>query len=143
MIFSKATIYGIRAMARLAAQPAGSSCGLREIAEAEHLPPDYLRKVLGELRRHHLIRTARGIHGGYALAGNPQHVTLWDVFQLLEQEPELESCLLGHDHCDADCPLYDDWQPVRDKLIALLKNKTISQLAENSHHLRSLPGAET
>lgn len=129
MIFSKATIYGIRALARLAAQPVGSCCGLREIAAAEHLPPDYLRKVLGELRRHHLIRTTRGIHGGYALAGNPNHTTLWDVYQLFE--PELESCLLGHERCEAqsDCPLYEDWQQVRGKLMALLQNKTISQLA--------------
>ncbi|MBL8206653.1 MAG: Rrf2 family transcriptional regulator [Blastocatellia bacterium] len=142
MIFSKATIYGIRAMTRLATQPVGSSCGLREIATAEQIPPDYLRKVLSELRRHHLIRAARGIHGGYALAGNPNQVTLWDVFRVLEPEPELESCLLGHDGCDAqsDCPLYEDWQQVREKLLALLKNKTISQLAENSHHPHSLPG---
>lgn len=145
MIFSKATMYGIRALTRLATQPVGSTCGLREIATAEQIPPDYLRKVLGELRRHHLIRAARGIHGGYTLAGDPHNVTLWDVFRLLEPEPELETCILGHDHCEsqADCPLYEDWQPVRDQLMALLKNKTISQLAENSHHSRSIPGNGT
>jgi hypothetical protein len=46
MIFSKATGYGIRALAYLASHSETGLCGLQEIAEHEHIPPVYLRKVL-------------------------------------------------------------------------------------------------
>lgn len=131
MIFAKATGYGIRALAYLAQQPQDRLCGLREIAEHEQIPPIYLRKVLGELRRHRLIRTVKGIHGGYKLARSPQSITLWDVFQLLEPEPELELCILGRTFCDPEacCSLHSDWQRIRDDLVEVLKKKTISLVA--------------
>ncbi|HMX29573.1 MAG TPA: Rrf2 family transcriptional regulator [Blastocatellia bacterium] len=68
MIFSKATGYGIRALAYLAKHAGENPCGLREIAEAEQIPPLYLSKVLGDLRRQRLVRSTKGIHGGYVLA---------------------------------------------------------------------------
>jgi Rrf2 family protein len=131
MFFSKATGYGIRALAYLANHANGRACGLREIAEAEHIPPLYLSKLLGELRRHRFIRSSKGIHGGYELVRPPQTITLWEVFQLLEPDPDLDSCILGHGGCnpEAACPLHEDWQKLRQELVGLLQSKTISQLA--------------
>ena len=134
MIFSKATGYGIRALAYLANQNVGHPCGLREIAEAEQIPPVYLRKILGELRRHRLVRSSKGIHGGYELASSPQAITLWDVFRLLEPDPDLDLCILGHGTCNlgACCPLHEDWQPMRQEIVKLLQTKTISEIAASA-----------
>ena len=76
MIFSKATGYGIRALAYLAKHAGENPCGLREIAEAEQIPPLYLSKVLGDLRRQRLVRSTKGIHGGCVLAQQPQEISL-------------------------------------------------------------------
>lgn len=131
MIFSKATGYGIRALAYLAKHPESGLCGLQEIAEHEHIPPVYLRKVLGELRRHRLLRSVKGIHGGYELARPPQTITLWEVFRVLEPDPYLDACILGCGQCDPEssCALHEDWQEVRKDLVSLLETKTISEVA--------------
>lgn len=131
MIFSKATGYGIRALAYLARNPAAGLCGLQEIARQEHIPPVYLRKVLGELRRHRLLHSVKGIHGGYELARPAQSITLWDVFRVLEPDPYLDSCILGQGQCnhESSCPLHDDWQRVRNELVGLMQTKTISEVA--------------
>lgn len=131
MVFSKATSYGIRALAYLARQAEPKPCGLREIAEAEQIPPLYLGKLLGELRRHRLIHSTKGIHGGYALAKAPEAISLWEVFRVLDADPELDECILGHGVCDpeAACPLHEEWQDVRKRLVGLLQSKTIAQLA--------------
>lgn len=136
MVFSKTTGYGIRALVYLATQAEGRLCGLREIAEAEQIPPLYLRKLLGELRRHRLLRSAKGIHGGYGLARSPHAITLWDVFRLLEPEPDLEMCILGHALCrpESGCALRAELQRVRQELVALLQSRTISQIAATVHH---------
>jgi len=134
MIFSKATGYGIRALAYLAKHPNTGLCGLQEIAEHERIPPVYLRKVLGELRRHRLLRSVKGIHGGYELARPPQTITLWEVFRVLEPDPYLDACILGRGQCDseASCALHEDWQQVRSGLVGLMQTKTISEVAASA-----------
>jgi Rrf2 family protein len=132
MLFSKTTGYGIRALAYLAGQPAGRLCGLQEIAVAEHIPPVYLRKVLGELRRRRLLRSVKGIHGGYELFRPAETITLWEVFRTLEPDPYLDSCILGHGPCDPDaaCALHADWSRVRRELTRLLRERTIAEMAD-------------
>jgi Rrf2 family protein len=133
MIFSKATGYGIRALAYLASHPDSGLCGLQEIAEHEHIPPVYLRKLLGELRRHRLLNSVKGIHGGYELARPPENITLWEVFRVLEPDPYLDACILGRGQCnhEASCALHDDWQKVKNDLVGLMQTKTISEVAAN------------
>ena len=106
MILSKATGYGIRALAYMASQPEHGLFGLQEIAEHEDIPPAYLRKVLGELRRHRLLRSTKGIHGGYGLGRAPEAITLWEVFSVLEADPYMDVCM-----------------------VALLQNRTIAEAA--------------
>jgi Rrf2 family protein len=131
MIFSKTTGYGIRAISYLAGRTEKGPCGLKEIADHENIPPVYLRKVLGELRRHRVLRSVKGIHGGYELARAPQNITLWDVFQVLEPDPFWDACILGRGFCDAGspCALHNGWLKTRQELTDLLQNKTIADLA--------------
>ena len=133
MIFSKTTAYGIRALAYLANHQDGP-CGLQQIVEHEKVPPLYLRKVLGELRRHRLLRSSKGIHGGYELARPPETITLWDVFRILEPDPYLDVCILGQGQCNHEplCALHEDWQRVRRDLVGLLQSKTISEVAAST-----------
>lgn len=130
MIFSKATSYGIRALAYIASQPE-RLCGVQEIANHEGIPPAYLRKILGELRRHRLLRSVKGIHGGYELGRAPEAITLWEVFKVLEPDPYMDTCILGNKDCapDSSCAFHDDWSRVRKDLVSLLETRTISEAA--------------
>ncbi len=131
MVFSKATGYGIRALAYLARHSGERPCGLREIAEAEQIPALYLSKLLSDLRRQRLIRSTKGIHGGYELARRPEEITLWEVFKILEPDPHLDICILGRDECDleTDCALHPEWGEMRRELIEFFQNKTIRHIA--------------
>lgn len=131
MIFSKATGYGIRALAYMASQPDNRLCGLQEIAEHENIPPAYLRKVLGELRRHRFLRSVKGIHGGYELGRAPEEITLWDVFSVVEPDPYMDMCILGNKICapECSCAFHDDWQRVRKEIVDLLQERTIAEAA--------------
>ena len=133
MLFSKTTGYGIRALVYLAGQPAGRLCRLQEVAESERIPPLYLRKVLGELRRRRLLRSVKGIHGGYELSRPAETITLWEIFRVLEPDPYLDACILGHGPCnpDASCALHADWSKLRRELTRLLQNKTIGEMADS------------
>lgn len=140
MIFSKTTSYGIRALAYIASQPEHRLCGLQEIADHEAIPPAYLRKILGELRRHRLLRSVKGIHGGYELGRSADAITLWDVFKVLEPDPYMDTCLLGNRICtpESSCAFHADWQRVQRELVALLETRTISEAAAEVSKPRSV-----
>ena len=89
----------------------------------------FLRKILGELRRHRLLRSVKGIHGGYELNRPPDMITLWDIVQSLEPDPDFEACVLGRGPCNSvpTCPFHDDWQKVRQAWVTMLKSRTISE----------------
>lgn len=133
MILSKTTGYGVKALAYLAGKDDAMVCGLQEIAETESIPPIYLRKVLGELRRHRLLRSIKGVHGGYALSRRPETITVWEVNQILAPDPYFDECILGLGLCKpADaCVLHEKWQEIRRDYIALLENTTIAQIADS------------
>ncbi len=133
MILSKTTGYGVMALAYLAGKEASMVCGLQEIAETECIPPIYLRKILGELRRHRLLRSIKGIHGGYSLARGPETISVWEVNRILAPDPYLDECLLGFELCKtADaCVLHDRWQRIRKDYVELLETTTIAQIARS------------
>jgi Rrf2 family protein len=149
MSFSKTMVYGLRALAYLArARHRGEGLrGLQEIANSEKIPPVYLGKVMNELRRHRLLRSVKGVHGGYELARSPETITLWEVFQVLEPDPYLDRCVMGYGDCNQSgtCALHQDWQIVRGALVKLLQDKTISEIAagpDQSFALLRLPDTE-
>ena len=115
----------------MASQPDNRLCGLQEIAEHENIPPAFLRKVLGELRRHRFLRSVKGIHGGYELGHAPEKITLWDVFSVVEPDPYMDTCILGNKICEPECScaFHDDWQRVRKGIVDLLQERTIAEAA--------------
>ena len=130
MVFSKATEYGIRALAYMARQDSEHLCVLSEIAAGENIPPIYLRKLLGELRRKRIVNSVKGIHGGYLLARDPRDVTLWEIFALLDSNPYLDECVLCHsDNHRRKCVFCSDWNRIGSELIGVLKKRTIADLA--------------
>jgi len=135
MLLSKTTGYGVQSLAYLARQPESRRCGLQEIAVSESVPPVFLRKILGELRRHRLVSSVKGIHGGYALARPAAEITLWDVFSILEPDPYLDRCALSYTPCSetAPCVLCPMWQRHRQEFFDALKATTIASVAEGRH----------
>ncbi len=69
-------------MARFHAK--GELAHIEEMAEHEAVPPNYLVQILGELREGGLITSRRGKQGGYALARNPELISLYDIVVLVE-----------------------------------------------------------
>lgn len=122
-------------MAYIAGRSPAQLCGLQEIAEQEHIPTAYLGKVLGNLRKHHLLRSEKGIHGGYELALPANEISIWDICTILEPDVVGMECILGLEKCgnDPDCALHESWIPLRDGLIDLLKTKTIDQISDLGH----------
>ncbi|MDP0499708.1 MAG: Rrf2 family transcriptional regulator [Verrucomicrobiota bacterium JB022] len=59
---------------------------IEDLAQAEHIPQNYLVQILNELRNAGLIVSKRGKQGGYALARAPREISLYDIVCAVEGE---------------------------------------------------------
>jgi len=132
MLYSKTAKYAVLALAEVAARDTSDLIATRQIAEATSAPYPLLAKVMNQLQRAGLIKTARGKRGGVELARAASGLTLLDVVVALDGQAILHDCPLDLNPCDcADpCPLHPIWKPARDAVVSFLRNTTIQDVAD-------------
>jgi len=104
--FSQRFSYGIHALAYMATKPAGERTTLPELATWmctlwPGASNTYLSNVVQRMARGQLLRSHRGITGGYTLARAATDITLRDAVELLEGI-DLERCGLS---LQQECPV--------------------------------------
>ncbi len=104
-MFSQTVEYALRAVVYLADQ--GAARTTPQIAEVTKVPAPYLAKVLQSLSREGIVRSQRGLRGGFQLARAPADLTIWDVVQSVEPIERIRTCPLElHSHRTNLCPLH-------------------------------------
>jgi Rrf2 family transcriptional regulator, iron-sulfur cluster assembly transcription factor len=133
MIYSKSTQYAIRALMRLAVQPSGQLCRLEEIARKEEIPRHFLAKILQRLVHKRLVRSVKGIRGGFALARPAEKITLYLIADAMEDlSVSIDDCIFGNKICGEDqpCPLHEPWAKLRDQQLQFLQSIRIADLVK-------------
>ncbi len=85
------TDFALRALMRLAGEP-HRSFSTSEIADEFGISRNHLAKVVRDLADSGFITTQRGVGGGFALARQPQAITLGAVVRALEGTSALVEC---------------------------------------------------
>lgn len=131
VMFSRSAEYAIRAMTFLAAQPPGKLSGAREISQAENIPMPFLWKILNNLTRLKMIRSFKGVRGGYELARRAQEITVSDIIQATDNIHVVQNCVLGLAECNEanPCPLHPLWKEIKTKLADMLEENTLADMA--------------
>ncbi|NJK59399.1 MAG: Rrf2 family transcriptional regulator [Oscillatoriales cyanobacterium SM2_1_8] len=73
--------YSVQAMLDLALQGRDRPVSVAEMAQRQQIPAPLLEKLLIELRRAGLVRSRRGVHGGYLLNRPPRQISLSEILQ--------------------------------------------------------------
>jgi Rrf2 family iron-sulfur cluster assembly transcriptional regulator len=131
--------YAARALLSLALHGNERPTSVKEIAERTRLPQPYLEQILLAVKGAGLVRSKRGVGGGYVLARPPAQITLADIVAAVEG-PQLP--LAEHpDHCEGHCILQEVWVCVSDETRRYLEQVTLAQLVERT--IVGHPGAVT
>jgi Rrf2 family protein len=123
--------YALRATIELAASGDGPVKGER-IAQAQEIPLKFLENILGDLRHAGIVRSQRGVEGGYWLARPPADVTVAEVVRAVEG-PIANVRGVGPEQVEyagSAERLREVWIAVRANLRAVLEHVTIADLAE-------------
>lgn len=122
--------YAARALLSLALHGSDQPTSVKEIAERTNLPQPYLEQILLTAKGAGLVRSKRGVGGGYVLARAPEEITLADIVGAVEG-PSLP--LAGHpDHCEGHCVLQEVWACVEEETRRQLEKVTLADLVQRT-----------
>jgi Rrf2 family protein len=121
--------YAIRAAVELAAVGDGPVKGER-VAQAQEIPLKFLENILAELRHAGLVRSQRGVEGGYWLARPPEEITLAEIVAAVDGPIVMD--MAERDHQEGHCVLQDVWVEVSETMRELLEGYTLAHLVKRA-----------
>ena len=92
-MISQTAEYALRAIVCLAQNPEKPQTTV-EIAKVTKVPEHYLSKVLHALTKGEIIRSQRGLHGGYILSHAVDQLPLLDIINAVDPIKQIVSCPL-------------------------------------------------
>ena len=125
--------YACRALLSLALNGEGEPTSVRDIAERTGLPQPYLEQILLALKGAGLVRSKRGVGGGYILARDPAEIRLADIVSAVDGPITLGD--FGQPHqdgaCDHEgqCVLLEIWDQAGARMRDYLGSYTLAAVA--------------
>ena len=123
--------YGLRAMVYLATCR-DEVCPLKRISKKEGISFDYLEKIISRLEKAGLVKSKKGVRGGYFLARPPEKIRISEIMKVLEGEMVLVKCITGMKKyicpLEKKCLARNLWKKIQSSLNTTLKSITLTDL---------------
>ena len=129
---TKKADYGLMALKYLAEHPHAAAVSAKDIAEAYHIPPQLLAKILQRLAKVGLVRSTAGTNGGYALVRGAYDITVFEVIRAVDGPLFLTACSSGPRPCDLhdSCTIKEPMARVNESITELLEGIRIGDLMD-------------
>jgi len=127
---STRTRYGVRALVDIAQYSTKSPVLLKDVAQRQAVSEDYLEHILIPLKAAGLIKTIRGIKGGFTISKPPAQIRLDEVVLILEKKVALVECVntpTVYPRSDI-CATHILWQEITEAITKVLKSTTLLDL---------------
>ncbi len=132
MQITRAGEYAVLGVTYLARKGVDHVVMMEEICEAEKIPKSFLAKIFQTLSRAGIVRSQRGVHGGFKLTRDPASVTLLEVLEAIEGKIAFQRCLEEPVEChkhDA-CTLCDVFTEAQYRVKEIFQNTTLMDLTK-------------
>jgi Rrf2 family iron-sulfur cluster assembly transcriptional regulator len=129
--------YASRALLSLALRvDSGEPTSVRDIAERTGLPQPYLEQILLALKGAGLVRSKRGVGGGYVLARTAEEITLGQIVSAVDGPIVVGDFGQPHENgaCDHEgqCVLLEVWAEVGEHMREHLDSFTLADMVKRA-----------
>ncbi|MEJ0000404.1 MAG: Rrf2 family transcriptional regulator [Verrucomicrobiota bacterium] len=151
MRLSKKGEYAVRALIEIgfeAKQRPNSLIQISTVAQRTNIPEKFLEQILLALRNGGILKSKRGVEGGYSLAKPAEEITLGEVIRLLDGPLAPISCvsMTAYEPCscpdEESCGLHIAMKQVRDAIAAILDNYKLSRVIQEVQKHRATKKTE-
>lgn len=128
--------YASRALLSLALRGESVPTSVRDIAERTGLPQPYLEQILLALKGAGLVRSKRGVGGGYVLARSPAEITLGQIVSAVDGPIMVGDFGQPHENgaCrhEGQCVLLAVWAEVGEHMRQHLDSFTLADMMDRA-----------
>ncbi|MFQ5443425.1 MAG: Rrf2 family transcriptional regulator [Nitrospinales bacterium] len=111
----------------------------QQIAKVTKVPVSYLSKVLQALARAKIVRSQRGLHGGFVLARPANELSLLEIINAVDPIHRIERCPLDlEQHGTNLCSLHKRLNDSIMMIEKVFKESTIADLLSDSNPSKPL-----
>jgi Rrf2 family protein len=127
--------YGIRSVLYLARQPHAKISFVNEISEEYKIPRSFLAKILQKLVKAKIVRSYRGVKGGFSLAKQARDISMFDVIEAIEGKMSLNICVTDKKKCNFSkhCPVNPVWCSIQARFSDMLRKMNFEELARQKN----------
>jgi Rrf2 family protein len=130
MQFTKAEDYGLHGIIYLAEQPPGKITPLSEISEAQQVPEKFLAKIFQSLSKAGLVKSHRGVKGGFSLARPADQMRIKEVLESIQGPYYISKCLADADSCTRaeTCSVRKLLQLTQDRILEVFEGHSVADI---------------
>lgn len=99
-------LYGLRAIIYLALNKDEWPISLSDISKNQNIPLRYVEQIFIKLRRGNVVKSVRGVKGGYILTDNYKDLSLLDIVEICDSKIFPIWCL--NPESKKKCPIVED-----------------------------------
>lgn len=129
MYVTREADYGVRCVLYLA-RKAQEISSVNEIAKAMHIPKSFLAKIVQRLVKAGVVKSVRGISGGFSLAKKPENISILDVVKAIQGNAAINRCAIDKKMCrlSKTCSVHPIWVEIRQMVENKLREYNFEKL---------------
>ena len=122
--------YGLRILMDLALHQSDKPRLIRDIAKSQQISEKYISRLVIALRKAGMIRSVRGVNGGFHLAMKPEDITLLDVIEVMEGPLSIVDCVSAPKKCklSPNCAPREVWCKLNGDIRDLMRKTSLSDI---------------
>ena len=132
MQVSKSLDYAVRSLTYIAKEKA-SVFTIRDISQKQHIPQNYLAKIMRKLVQKGLLSSSPGPEGGYSLRKPTEDISLKDIYEAIEGDMQLIDCMEKNVVCELfnSCTQRSVWDHLQLHTLTFLNDISVKDIADN------------
>jgi len=127
--------YAVMALADLARFKDNKPISLRDISLRQSISLLYLEQIFSKLKKNNIVKSVRGINGGYVLIKNPKQIKISEIFLALDENLKTMGCekhsKTGCNGRSAKCITHKLWDELDIYINTFFENKNLDDLIRN------------
>lgn len=130
MQITRQTEYAIRGLQELARRDQDAPVQLKVIAGSCEVSEAFLAKIFQMLAQAGIVKSHRGVKGGFSLGRPAAEISLREVVEICEGGIVLNHCLRKIDPCKnaEDCSVAVVWRKAQDALVGALEQTRLADV---------------
>ena len=134
MLITRASEYAILSLIVLskAKSPMDSETLSKELS----ISKSFLAKILQALAKSNILKSYKGVNGGFSLSSEPKHITMLQIMSAVEgKAPTVFDCASSVDDCPSDkaniCSIWPFLNKLQGKIDSFLNQLSLADILED------------